>query len=141
MRDISCSVDLYKPLHGSALFQRGQTQVNPLSKNLSKIFFSLLGSLVKKIYSFCIGLSVQLYRVSPNEILSIFYPLQLPLPINISALFLDRPFPHYTIKLGMGGGGRLIFILSSLWTVGFAVNFSFFRTVSLLGLCSDERLF
>ena len=27
MRRISCSVDLYKPLHGSALFQRGQTQV------------------------------------------------------------------------------------------------------------------
>lgn len=27
LRDISCQVDLYKPLHGSALFQRGQTQV------------------------------------------------------------------------------------------------------------------
>lgn len=27
LRDISCSVDLYRPLHGSALFQRGQTQV------------------------------------------------------------------------------------------------------------------
>ena len=27
MRPISCKVDLYKPLHGSALFQRGQTQV------------------------------------------------------------------------------------------------------------------
>ncbi|XP_041353446.1 polyribonucleotide nucleotidyltransferase 1, mitochondrial-like [Gigantopelta aegis] len=27
LRDISCSVDLFKPLHGSALFQRGQTQV------------------------------------------------------------------------------------------------------------------
>ncbi|CAH1162707.1 unnamed protein product [Phaedon cochleariae] len=27
LRDISCKVDLYKPLHGSALFQRGQTQV------------------------------------------------------------------------------------------------------------------
>lgn len=27
LRDISCEVDLYKPLHGSALFQRGQTQV------------------------------------------------------------------------------------------------------------------
>lgn len=27
IRDITCSVDLYKPLHGSALFQRGQTQV------------------------------------------------------------------------------------------------------------------
>ncbi|CAL1541634.1 unnamed protein product [Lymnaea stagnalis] len=27
LRDISCAVDLYKPLHGSALFQRGQTQV------------------------------------------------------------------------------------------------------------------
>ncbi|XP_054264360.1 polyribonucleotide nucleotidyltransferase 1, mitochondrial [Macrosteles quadrilineatus] len=27
LRDISCEVNLYKPLHGSALFQRGQTQV------------------------------------------------------------------------------------------------------------------
>lgn len=27
LRNISCKVDLYKPLHGSALFQRGQTQV------------------------------------------------------------------------------------------------------------------
>lgn len=27
LRPISCDVDLYKPLHGSALFQRGQTQV------------------------------------------------------------------------------------------------------------------
>ncbi|XP_063994181.1 polyribonucleotide nucleotidyltransferase 1, mitochondrial [Diachasmimorpha longicaudata] len=27
LRQISCQVDLFKPLHGSALFQRGQTQV------------------------------------------------------------------------------------------------------------------
>lgn len=27
LRDINCEVDLYEPLHGSALFQRGQTQV------------------------------------------------------------------------------------------------------------------
>ncbi|XP_044727596.1 polyribonucleotide nucleotidyltransferase 1, mitochondrial [Chrysoperla carnea] len=27
LRNISCQADLYKPLHGSALFQRGQTQV------------------------------------------------------------------------------------------------------------------
>lgn len=27
LRDISCQVDLYKPLHGSAVFTRGQTQV------------------------------------------------------------------------------------------------------------------
>lgn len=27
LRNISCEVDIYKPLHGSALFQRGQTQV------------------------------------------------------------------------------------------------------------------
>ncbi|XP_059141035.1 polyribonucleotide nucleotidyltransferase 1, mitochondrial-like, partial [Physella acuta] len=27
LRDISCSVDVLKPLHGSAIFQRGQTQV------------------------------------------------------------------------------------------------------------------
>jgi polyribonucleotide nucleotidyltransferase len=27
LRNISCQVDLYRPLHGSSLFQRGQTQV------------------------------------------------------------------------------------------------------------------
>ncbi|XP_063232104.1 polyribonucleotide nucleotidyltransferase 1, mitochondrial [Bacillus rossius redtenbacheri] len=27
LRSVSCQVDLYRPLHGSALFQRGQTQV------------------------------------------------------------------------------------------------------------------
>ena len=27
IRNISCGVDLYRPLHGSAIFQRGQTQV------------------------------------------------------------------------------------------------------------------
>ena len=27
LRSISCEVDVFKPLHGSALFQRGQTQV------------------------------------------------------------------------------------------------------------------
>uniref|UniRef100_A0A224Z6D3 polyribonucleotide nucleotidyltransferase n=1 Tax=Rhipicephalus zambeziensis TaxID=60191 RepID=A0A224Z6D3_9ACAR len=27
LRDISCQIDLFQPLHGSALFQRGQTQV------------------------------------------------------------------------------------------------------------------
>ena len=27
LRNISCQTDLFKPLHGSALFQRGQTQV------------------------------------------------------------------------------------------------------------------
>ncbi|XP_067900995.1 polyribonucleotide nucleotidyltransferase 1, mitochondrial isoform X2 [Heterodontus francisci] len=27
LRNINCEVDMYKPLHGSALFQRGQTQV------------------------------------------------------------------------------------------------------------------
>lgn len=27
LRDIACQVNLYRPLHGSALFQRGQTQV------------------------------------------------------------------------------------------------------------------
>ena len=27
LRNIGCQVDLHEPLHGSALFQRGQTQV------------------------------------------------------------------------------------------------------------------
>uniref|UniRef100_A0A3Q1I957 polyribonucleotide nucleotidyltransferase n=1 Tax=Anabas testudineus TaxID=64144 RepID=A0A3Q1I957_ANATE len=34
LRNISCNVDLFKPLHGSALFQRGQTQV--CEKNTKK---------------------------------------------------------------------------------------------------------
>ncbi|KAM6922393.1 polyribonucleotide nucleotidyltransferase 1, mitochondrial [Lycodopsis pacificus] len=41
LRDISCHVDLFKPLHGSALFQRGQTQV------LSSVTFDSLESSVK----------------------------------------------------------------------------------------------
>uniref|UniRef100_A0A4W6F888 polyribonucleotide nucleotidyltransferase n=1 Tax=Lates calcarifer TaxID=8187 RepID=A0A4W6F888_LATCA len=45
LRNISCDVDLFKPLHGSALFQRGQTQVNHLTKiNLTSfILFSCSG--------------------------------------------------------------------------------------------------
>lgn len=41
LRNISCQVDLYKPLHGSALFQRGQTQV------LSTISLDSLESAIK----------------------------------------------------------------------------------------------
>lgn len=46
LRDISCDVDLFKPLHGSALFQRGQTQVRalqslPQCKNTTVSSFSL----------------------------------------------------------------------------------------------------
>ncbi|XP_061546756.1 polyribonucleotide nucleotidyltransferase 1, mitochondrial [Phycodurus eques] len=41
LRDISCDVDLFKPLHGSALFQRGQTQV------LCSITFDSLESSIK----------------------------------------------------------------------------------------------
>ncbi|BFZ12033.1 hypothetical protein BsWGS_15072 [Bradybaena similaris] len=41
LRDISCAVDLFKPLHGSALFQRGQTQV------LCTVTFDSLDSAVK----------------------------------------------------------------------------------------------
>ncbi|KAM8858501.1 polyribonucleotide nucleotidyltransferase 1, mitochondrial [Spinachia spinachia] len=41
LRNISCNVDLFKPLHGSALFQRGQTQV------LSSVTFDSLESSVK----------------------------------------------------------------------------------------------
>ncbi|XP_003963926.1 polyribonucleotide nucleotidyltransferase 1, mitochondrial [Takifugu rubripes] len=41
LRNISCEVDLFKPLHGSALFQRGQTQV------LSSVTFDSLESSVK----------------------------------------------------------------------------------------------
>ncbi|CAG5132916.1 unnamed protein product, partial [Candidula unifasciata] len=41
LRNISCAVDLFKPLHGSALFQRGQTQV------LCTVTFDSLDSAVK----------------------------------------------------------------------------------------------
>ncbi|XP_062257575.1 polyribonucleotide nucleotidyltransferase 1, mitochondrial [Platichthys flesus] len=41
LRNISCDVDLFKPLHGSALFQRGQTQV------LCSVTFDSLESTVK----------------------------------------------------------------------------------------------
>ncbi|CAJ0956524.1 unnamed protein product [Ranitomeya imitator] len=41
LRNISCDVDLYKPLHGSALFQRGQTQV------LSTVTFDSIESSLK----------------------------------------------------------------------------------------------
>lgn len=41
LRKISCDVDLFKPLHGSALFQRGQTQV------LCSVTFDSLESSVK----------------------------------------------------------------------------------------------
>uniref|UniRef100_A0A3Q3KCV4 Polyribonucleotide nucleotidyltransferase 1, mitochondrial n=1 Tax=Monopterus albus TaxID=43700 RepID=A0A3Q3KCV4_MONAL len=41
LRKISCEVDLFKPLHGSALFQRGQTQV------LCSVTFDSLESSIK----------------------------------------------------------------------------------------------
>uniref|UniRef100_A0A3B4YQA3 polyribonucleotide nucleotidyltransferase n=1 Tax=Seriola lalandi dorsalis TaxID=1841481 RepID=A0A3B4YQA3_SERLL len=41
LRNISCNVDLFRPLHGSALFQRGQTQV------LCSVTFDSLESSVK----------------------------------------------------------------------------------------------
>ncbi|XP_069810335.1 polyribonucleotide nucleotidyltransferase 1, mitochondrial isoform X2 [Dendropsophus ebraccatus] len=41
LRNISCDVDLFKPLHGSALFQRGQTQV------LSTVTFDSIESSMK----------------------------------------------------------------------------------------------
>ncbi|KAK5882665.1 hypothetical protein CesoFtcFv8_021226 [Champsocephalus esox] len=41
LRDIACEVDLFKPLHGSALFQRGQTQV------LCSVTFDSLESSIK----------------------------------------------------------------------------------------------
>ncbi|XP_029031714.1 polyribonucleotide nucleotidyltransferase 1, mitochondrial [Betta splendens] len=41
LRNIACDVDLFKPLHGSALFQRGQTQV------LCSVTFDSLESSIK----------------------------------------------------------------------------------------------
>ncbi|GAB6030978.1 hypothetical protein CHUAL_007801 [Chamberlinius hualienensis] len=55
LRNISCKVDLYKPLHGSAIFQRGQTQVfctvafdSPESALKSDLFSELTSGLKKK---------------------------------------------------------------------------------------------
>ncbi|KAJ8387323.1 hypothetical protein AAFF_G00158190 [Aldrovandia affinis] len=42
LRDISCDVDIFKPLHGSALFQRGQTQV------LCTVTFDSIESSIKR---------------------------------------------------------------------------------------------
>uniref|UniRef100_A0A4W3GRP8 polyribonucleotide nucleotidyltransferase n=1 Tax=Callorhinchus milii TaxID=7868 RepID=A0A4W3GRP8_CALMI len=47
LRNINCEVDLYKPLHGSALFQRGQTQV------LCTVTFDSLESGVFVTYRSC----------------------------------------------------------------------------------------
>uniref|UniRef100_A0A672GF10 polyribonucleotide nucleotidyltransferase n=1 Tax=Salarias fasciatus TaxID=181472 RepID=A0A672GF10_SALFA len=52
LRNISCDVDLFKPLHGSALFQRGQTQVWVKFK-LSLFFFKLF--IPHLLYLFCSG--------------------------------------------------------------------------------------
>lgn len=56
LRNISCEVDLFKPLHGSALFQRGQTQVGTEQKAQStdtvcseRIFLKAI--LMKDIYN------------------------------------------------------------------------------------------
>ena len=34
LRPISCDVDLFKPLHGSAVFKRGETQVGLKTQNI-----------------------------------------------------------------------------------------------------------
>lgn len=39
LRDIKCEVDMFKMLHGSALFQRGQTQVVPLNITNYKLIY------------------------------------------------------------------------------------------------------
>nr|CAI5850263.1 unnamed protein product [Callosobruchus analis] len=53
LRDISCKVNLYKPLHGSSIFQRGQTQVFctvTLDSHESAIFFSFSGIKEKNFF-------------------------------------------------------------------------------------------
>uniref|UniRef100_A0AAY5E8D2 polyribonucleotide nucleotidyltransferase n=1 Tax=Electrophorus electricus TaxID=8005 RepID=A0AAY5E8D2_ELEEL len=67
LRDISCAVDVFKPLHGSALFQRGQTQV------LCSVTFDSLESSVKPdlITTICIMLLCSLSQFPPyatNEV-------------------------------------------------------------------------
>ncbi|XP_017757500.1 PREDICTED: polyribonucleotide nucleotidyltransferase 1, mitochondrial [Eufriesea mexicana] len=58
LRDINCDVDLFKPLHGSALFQRGQTQVlctvalDSIENSLKLDAISMLSSGIKEKHFF-----------------------------------------------------------------------------------------
>ncbi|CAG9128227.1 unnamed protein product [Plutella xylostella] len=77
LRDISCEVGLYEPLHGSALFQRGQTQV------LSTVTFD-----------------------SPESALKMDPLTMLTSGLKEKNFFLHYEFPPYaTGEVGRGGGG------------------------------------
>ncbi|XP_049878134.1 polyribonucleotide nucleotidyltransferase 1, mitochondrial [Pectinophora gossypiella] len=75
LRDISCQVSLYEPLHGSALFQRGQTQV------LCTVAFD-----------------------SPDSALKMDTLTMLTSGIKEKSFFLHYEFPSYaTGEVGKGG--------------------------------------
>ncbi|XP_026756596.2 polyribonucleotide nucleotidyltransferase 1, mitochondrial [Galleria mellonella] len=77
LRKISCQVSLYEPLHGSALFQRGQTQV------LATVAFD-----------------------SPDSALKMDTLTMLTSGIKEKSFFLHYEFPGYaTGEVGRGGGG------------------------------------
>ncbi|CAB3249435.1 unnamed protein product [Arctia plantaginis] len=77
LRNISCEVSLYPPLHGSALFQRGQTQV------LCTVAFD-----------------------SPDSALKMDTLTMLTSGIKEKSFFLHYEFPAYaTGEVGRGGGG------------------------------------
>ena len=56
VRPISCDVNMYSPLHGSSMFQRGQTQVLCTvtldSLHSAQVFFCVVHSFIKKMSSF-----------------------------------------------------------------------------------------
>ena len=55
LRPISCEVDVYKPLHGSATFTRGQTQVCDIHILLAPLLINQLGSRVVRAFAPCVG--------------------------------------------------------------------------------------
>ncbi|XP_072929700.1 polyribonucleotide nucleotidyltransferase 1, mitochondrial isoform X4 [Epargyreus clarus] len=78
LRKISCDVSLYEPLHGSALFQRGQTQV------LCTVAFD-----------------------SPESAMKMDPLTMITSGVKEKSFFLHYEFPSYaTGEVGRGGAGR-----------------------------------
>lgn len=67
LRDISCEVDVLKPLHGSALFQRGQTQVSTMPGNLNtgRVFSVHLVNKSPSTNMFSVGCDLYLFLQKP----------------------------------------------------------------------------
>lgn len=84
LRDISCQVDLFNPLHGSAVFQRGQTQVmctvtlDSLESALKMDAISMLIRYIKTMklphhFLFCIALFCLIILISALQCNARFY--------------------------------------------------------------------